>query len=111
MSSRAGARFELGPFTVRAHLPPHFVPSCGFGLSAGERTIAYTGDAGPTPGLIDLARDADIFLAEATFPEEVPAASARYLSSARDAGRNATMAGVGDLVLTHLWPGTDPSGR
>jgi ribonuclease BN (tRNA processing enzyme) len=33
---------------------------------------------------------------------------ARYLSSARQAGVVAGRAGVGRLLLTHLWPGTDP---
>ena len=32
-----------------------------------------------------------------------------YLSSASDAARQATAAGVGRLVLTHLLPGTDPA--
>jgi ribonuclease BN (tRNA processing enzyme) len=103
----AGDRFEVGPFVVQTRLLPHFVPNAGFRLTAEGQTIAYTGDTGPTEDLIDLARGADIFLAEATFPEEVPADSASYLSSARDAGRNAAAAGVGHLVLTHLWPGTD----
>jgi ribonuclease BN (tRNA processing enzyme) len=100
-------RFELGPFLVQTQPLPHFVPNSGFRITAEGRTLAYTGDTGPTRDLIDLARDADVFLAEATFPDEVPALSARYLSCARDAGRNAAAAGVGHLVLTHLWPGTD----
>jgi len=104
---KAGDRFDVGPFVVETQLLPHFVPNCGFRLTAESRTLAYTGDTGPTPDLIDLARGADVFLAEATFPEDVPADSASYLSSARDAGRNAASAGVGHLILTHLWPGTD----
>jgi ribonuclease BN (tRNA processing enzyme) len=75
---------------------------------AEGRTLAYTGDTGPTEDLIELARDVDVFLAEATFPEEVPADSSGYLSSARAVGRTAAAAAVGRLVLTHLWPGTDP---
>ena len=47
-------------------------------------------------------------LAEATFPEHVPADAARYLSSARQAGQNATKADVRRLLLTHLSPGTAP---
>lgn len=55
-----------------------------------------------------LAHDADVFLAEATFAEKTPADYARYLSTAREAGENALKAGVGYLLLTHLWPGTAP---
>lgn len=70
--------------------------------------MGYTGDTGPCPDIVDLARDADLLIAEATYAEEVPAHSAQYLSSARQAGEYAAQAGVGRLLLTHLWPGSDP---
>jgi ribonuclease BN (tRNA processing enzyme) len=102
-----GDRFAVGPFDVRSWLLPHWLPNAGLRLTAGRETLAYTGDTGPSPDLIELARDADVFLAEATYPRVVPADSARYLSSARQAGQTAARAGVGRLVLTHLWPGTE----
>jgi ribonuclease BN (tRNA processing enzyme) len=69
--------------------------------------LAYTGDTGPTADVVELARGAELLLAEASFVAEVPPAAQRHLSSARDAGRQAAAAGVGRLVLTHLLPGTD----
>jgi ribonuclease BN (tRNA processing enzyme) len=104
----AGGRFSVGPFEVDTWLLPHWLPNAGVRLTAGGRRLAYTGDTGPSPDLPQLARDADLFLAEATFAEEVPGDAAPYLSSARQAGENASRAGVGHLVLTHLWPGSDP---
>ncbi len=89
-------------------LLPHSVPNAGLRLEAGGQVLAYTGDSGPSPRLAELARGADVFLAEATSPWQVPGRSARYLSSARQAGEVAREAGAGRLVLTHLWPGTDP---
>lgn len=53
-----------------------------------------------------LAREADLFLSEATYPEAVPPADAEHLLTARLAGRYAQQAGAGRLLLTHLWPGT-----
>lgn len=103
-----GTRFEIGPFTVGTWALPHFVPNAGLRLTSGGRTLAYTGDAGPCREMAELARDADLFLAEATYPDQVPAEDARFLSSARQAGEYATAAGVGRLMLTHLWPGTLP---
>ena len=70
--------------------------------------LAYTGDSGPSPLLAELARGAGIFLAEATNPWQLTGSNARYLSTARQAGEVAREAGAGRLVLTHLWPGTDP---
>lgn len=40
--------------------------------------------------------------------EEVPEHSQGLLTSARQAGQQARDAGAHRLVLTHLWPGTDP---
>ena len=104
----AGDHFAVGPFEVDTWLLPHFVPNVGARLTADGQTLAYTGDTGPSRDLLRLARDADLFLAEATYAERVPPAAARYLSSARQAGENAARAGVGHLLLTHLWPGSDP---
>jgi ribonuclease BN (tRNA processing enzyme) len=103
-----GDRFEVGPFRIDTWELPHFVPTAGLRLNAGDRVLAYTGDTGPSPALADLARDADLFLAEATYPTEVPARRAGNLSTAVEAGQHASAAGAARLLLTHLWPGTDP---
>jgi ribonuclease BN (tRNA processing enzyme) len=104
----AGQRLRIGPFEARTQLLQHFVPNAGVRLTAGGRTLVYTGDCGPGPEVVELARDADLLLAEATYLDDVPEHSRPYLSSARQVGRQATAAGVGRLLLTHLWPGTDP---
>ncbi|GII76097.1 MBL fold metallo-hydrolase [Sphaerisporangium rufum] len=103
-----GETFEAGPFRVDTRLLPHWVPNAGLRLAAGGRVLAYTGDTGPSPELEPLAQDADVFLAEASHPEVVPADSAAFLSSAAQAGRTAAQAGVRRLLLTHLMPGTRP---
>jgi ribonuclease BN (tRNA processing enzyme) len=103
-----GDHFEIGPFRVQTWALPHFVPSAGLRLTAGEQVVAYTGDTGPSADILDLARDADLFIAEASYPEQVPERAARFLSSARQAGTDAARAGAHRLVLTHLGPGSDP---
>jgi ribonuclease BN (tRNA processing enzyme) len=101
----AGDRLEVGPFVVDTWLLPHFVPNAGVRLSAAGRVLAYTGDTGPCAEVVELARDADVFLAEATYAEQVPRPHAEYLSSGLQAGEHAAEAAVGRLLLTHLWPG------
>jgi ribonuclease BN (tRNA processing enzyme) len=103
-----GTGFGIGPFQVETWSLPHFVPGAGLRLTAGGAVVAYTGDTGPSPDIVDLARGADLFIAEATYPEEVPPHSARFLSSARQAGGYAARAGARRLLLTHLWPGSSP---
>jgi ribonuclease BN (tRNA processing enzyme) len=102
-----GANFEFGPFRAWTRLLPHWLPNAGLRLSGGGRVIGYTGDCGPVPEVADLARGADLLLAEASFVDQIPQDSQGYLSSARHAGQQAARAGVGHLVLTHLLPGTD----
>lgn len=104
-----GERFEIGPFQVETWALPHFVPNAGLRLTAGGRVVAYTGDTGASPDIVDLARGADLFIAEATYADGVPDDDARFLSSARQVGIDATRAGVRRLLLTHLWPGSDPA--
>jgi ribonuclease BN (tRNA processing enzyme) len=106
----AGHRFDVGPFQVDTWALPHWVPNAGMRVTAGGRVLAYTGDTGPSPDLAVMAREADVLLAEATFPDhELPAGDAPYQSTARQAGEHAARAGAARLVLTHLWPGTVPS--
>jgi ribonuclease BN (tRNA processing enzyme) len=105
----AGDAFTVGPFGVTTWPLPHFVPNAGLRLTAGGQSLAYTGDAGPSPDMVTLAHDADLFLAEATYVDEVPAKHAGQLSCADQVGRDAAEARARRLMLTHLWPGTDPA--
>ena len=103
----AGESFAVGPLAVDSRALPHSVPNAGVRVTSGGHSLVYTGDAAPDPALVELARDADVLLAEASFVDAVPGGDGPTLSSARDAGRQAAEAGVTTLVLTHLLPGTD----
>jgi ribonuclease BN (tRNA processing enzyme) len=104
-----GSSLDIGPFGVRTRLLPHSRPNAGVRLDAGGRTLAYTGDTGADDGVADLARDADLLLAEASFTDQVPEDLRGTLSSADLQGRQASAAGAGRLLLAHLMPGTDPA--
>jgi ribonuclease BN (tRNA processing enzyme) len=104
-----GSRLGIGPFRAETRLLPHWVPNAGLRLSAGSSVLVYTGDSGPAPEVAELARHADLLVAEATYVDQVPENSRRYLSSARHAGQQAAQADASRLLLTHLWPGTNPS--
>ena len=104
---RPGEPLGLGPFRVTTRMLPHWLPNAGVRIEADGSVLAYTGDTGSVPEIAELARDAGLLLAEATYLDQVPEDSAGHLSSAREAGRWAAAAGVGRLLLTHLWPGSD----
>jgi ribonuclease BN (tRNA processing enzyme) len=103
----AGDRLAIGPFELQTRLLPHPRPNAGLRISAGLATLVYGGDCGPSDAFIDLARGADVLLAESSYATEVPTELIGSLSSARDAGRQAAAAGVRTLILTHLVPGED----
>ena len=104
-----GDQFEVGPFAVHARQLPHSRTNLGLRITAGGRSLVYTGDSGASPVTPELARDADLLLAEASFADELAGDCARDLSTAEQRGQLATDAGVRHLVLTHLLPGTDPA--
>lgn len=68
-----GQPFEAAGFELTPVQMAHYrMQTFGFRVSAGGKTVAYSGDSGPSPQLALLARDADLFLCEATLgePEE-----------------------------------------
>ena len=46
------------------------VPSLGYRIEADGKVLAYTGDTGPCDNAVELARDADLFLCEATYQND-----------------------------------------
>ncbi len=103
------APYEVGPFALESVPLPHYIPSVGVRLASPGLTIAYTGDTGPDPALVELGRDADLYIVDATHPTPPPPTSgrARFLLSAAEAGEVAAAAGAQRLLLTHFWPDTD----
>jgi ribonuclease BN (tRNA processing enzyme) len=82
-----GDEFTIGPFEIKAIEMVHVgVEALGYRIRAGGVLFAYSGDAGPSDSLVEVARDADLFLCEATYQEsnQVP-----FHSSARQAGEHA----------------------
>jgi ribonuclease BN (tRNA processing enzyme) len=104
----AGDSFRIGPFAIESRLLPHSIPNAGVRISAGATSITYTGDAGPSDDLVELATGTDLLLAEATYIDAVPPGNATVLNSALEVGRQARRASAARLMLTHLMPGTDP---
>ena len=103
----AGEAFPIGPFAIESRLLPHSIPNAGLRISAGGTSITYTGDAGPSDDLVELATGTDLLLAEATYAESVPSGNAGVLNCALEVGRQAHRARAARLMLTHLMPGTD----
>ena len=105
-SRAAGAPVEVGPFRVEAHPVVHPVAAYALKVTAGGRTLVYSGDTGPCPALDEAATDAHLLLAEASFRSGDDNPPDLHMTGA-DCGRTASKAGVERLVLTHIPPWYD----
>lgn len=97
----APSRVEIGPFAVDLALTNHPIECHGMRIHADGRTLAYSADSGESEALVELARDADVFLCEAAFPDGADNPPDIHLTGGQ-AGAHAARAGVGRLLLTHL---------
>jgi ribonuclease BN (tRNA processing enzyme) len=101
-----GEAFEIGPFRVQTQPMAHLgLPALGFRFQTDGQVLAYTGDTGPTHHVEEIARDADLFLAEATWQDRDDLMP--FHLSSRQAADHAREAGARSLILTHIWPTLD----
>lgn len=105
----AGDQLAVGPFELTLFAAAHPVETLAPRVEAGGRVLAYSGDSGPCEELVECARDADLFLCDASWLEaDGPHPEALHMSGA-DAGRLAERAGARRLMVTHVFPDHDPT--
>lgn len=103
-----GSEVRIGRVTVRAERVCHPPDSYGMRLTFDDGAVlAYSGDTAMCDEVIELARDADLFLCEASWTHEPGQRPPGLHLSGTEAGRIAAAAGVRTLALTHLTPWTD----
>jgi ribonuclease BN (tRNA processing enzyme) len=94
--------FEAAGQRVVAHRVLHYeMLAFGFRVSANGTTLAYSADSGPTDALVGLARDADLFLCEATLLAPNPEGGIRGHLAADEADEAFRASGADRLLLTH----------
>jgi len=97
-----GESFEAAGFEVTPHRVLHYeLLAFGFRASANGTVLGYSGDSGPSDALTDLARDADLFVCEATLLRPNPEGGTRGHLSAEEANRAFEASGARRLLLTH----------
>jgi len=96
-----GTTFAAAGFAITPVRLAHYDEATfGMRVGDGEHTIAYTGDTAPTPKLTELARDADVFLCEATLAQPEPGEDRGHLS-ADEAVEASRAAGAKRLLVIH----------
>lgn len=89
------------PFPTRSLPLVHTSLCLGFRLHLDDRVIAYCTDTGYCTNAVDLARDADLLIAECSFPIGKESAEWPHLNP-ESAARIASEAGAKQLVLIHF---------
>ena len=101
-----GRSVTIGPLTVTPRRVVHPVEAYGLRVEHRGRVLAYSGDTDACPALDELAKDADLLLAEASFQEDRDDIRGIHLTGRR-AGEAAAAAAARRLVLTHVPVWTD----
>ena len=97
-----GEPFEAAGLTVTALRLPHYtLTTYGLRVANEGRTLAYSGDSGPTDRLAELARDVDLFVCEATLARGDLDGEPRGHLSADEAVAAFEASGARRLLLTH----------
>jgi len=95
-----GESFRAAGFDVTALRVPHYLlESYAFRVANETRALAYSGDSGPSERLVELARDADLFVCEATLLHEEP--NPRGHLSLEEAQEAFAASGARRLLVTH----------
>jgi ribonuclease BN (tRNA processing enzyme) len=101
-----GDTVTVGDLELSFSETDHPVETLAMRIASNGESVLYSADTGPGWSLEALGRGADMALCEATLLAETEG-TAPHLS-ARQAGQSAADAKVGQLVVTHFWPTSDP---
>jgi ribonuclease BN (tRNA processing enzyme) len=103
----AGDTFAVGGLRVELRAANHPVETVAARIEGGGQTLAYSGDTHVTQEVVAAARDADLFICDATWLDREGPYPAGIHCTGAEAGRMAADAGAGRLLVTHVVPTTN----
>jgi ribonuclease BN (tRNA processing enzyme) len=94
---------EVGSLRASFHEVPHFAPTFAidFSSSNGGGRFTYGADCRPGDELVEIARDTDLLIVEATLPRPERTGDRGHMTPS-EAGEHAKRAGAKRVVLTHI---------
>ena len=97
-----GEPFSAAGFRVTPTRVLHYDEDAfGFTVETGSKRLAYSGDTGPCEALAELARDADLFLCEATLSDRSEDHDSRGHLALDEAVAAFEASGAHRLLVTH----------
>lgn len=101
------SRITMAELEVELFPSNHPAGAMSMRVAAGGAVVAYSGDSGGSEALVDCARDADLFVCDATWSvQDGPHPEGLHLTG-DGAGRYAARAGAKRLLVTHVGPYAD----
>lgn len=98
----AGTPFGIGALRITAVRVPHYtLQTYAFRVENGSRVLAYSGDSAPCDELVEAARDADLFVCEATLLRGELDGQPRGHLSLEEAVAAFEASGAKRLLVTH----------
>jgi len=97
-----GLVYEDKNIKVEATPVIHGIPTIAYKFSSNEKSIVLSSDTAPCQSLIDISKNADILVAECSFPEDFGPKPGHLIPS--QVAKIATKASVKKLILVHLFP-------
>ncbi|WP_346958286.1 MBL fold metallo-hydrolase [uncultured Arthrobacter sp.] len=92
---------QVGHLRLTTRAVAHGIPAFGVRIATSAATLVFSGDTAPCANLAELAMDCDALLceSESTAP---PRDQLQVHHTPEDAGRTATAANAGRLIVTHV---------
>ncbi|MHB1908492.1 MAG: ribonuclease Z [Nitrososphaerales archaeon] len=98
-----GDSFSIGSLKVNAYVMKHTVPALGYKITNGKWTVAYSGDTEPCDASLELAKDSNVLVHEATFLDaDLAKARESKHSTPSEAAEIARRSRAVKLILTHV---------
>jgi len=97
-----GDTVEVGEIRASFHEVPHFIDTFAVDITAdGSGRLTYSADTRPAEELVEIARDTDLLLVEATLPRPERTGVRGHMTP-EEAGDHARRAGAKRVVITHI---------
>ncbi len=95
-------QLDLGPLGIRFREVPHYTRTFAVDITAQDGArFTFSADCSPNDEIVQLARDTDMLMIEATLPRPERSGARGHLTP-REAGEHGRLAGARRLVVTHF---------
>lgn len=101
----SGGELKIGGLCLTWRPVEHGDWALGFRVESKGKKIAYSGDSDFCDSLVELAKDADLLIAECSFPDD--SKKPGHLTP-KEIGRLAKISRTKKLLVVHLYPESDP---